>query len=332
MGTRLLRQRGRIAVAGGALACSAMTAAYGLGAVDQRLFTCSMVAFAVLAFARTESGLRRYGRDMARMKRMSTRIDRIEGRLRAAEKQAGKRHAEQARAMAESRARMKRDLALLDGRCRSLERAVRDTYAQTEAFVDLRAFIRPRAPLPPLVGWAAPADALRPMIEWILRVKPKTIVECGSGSSSVWLGYIAEQTGSTVVALEHDPQYAEESRALVRAHGLSSVVDVRLAPLEQWESGGESWRWYSREALADLVEVGLLFVDGPPGATGPTARYPALPLLLPYCAEQVAVFLDDAGRTDETAVSDRWAEEFPQFTRSKYQGHRGLDAFVRNRA
>ena len=83
-----------------------------------------------------------------------------------------------------------------------------------------------------------------------------------------------------LVALEHDARYAELSRALVTAHGLDDVVEVRLTPLIDQPVGGATQRWYDTTALDDLDGIGELFVDGPPGETVPSARYPAIPLLL----------------------------------------------------
>ncbi|MBG0827864.1 class I SAM-dependent methyltransferase [Planomonospora sp. ID67723] len=317
--------------------------AYGLGVIEQRFFTSAVSVVALsaglLAFLRVESFLRDYRRNLKehqrsakQTKQVRVELNHVRRKLDALESVERKRHAEQLGAVEKSTARLEREFGLVDRKFRAVERTVRDTYAQTEAFVDLRALISPRAPLPPLVSWAVSADALRPMIEWILRAEPKVIVECGSGSSSVWMGYVAERTGATIIALEHDPRYAEASRALVEAHGLSEVVDVRLAPLQEWRSGDETWQWYSLDALEDLTEIGLLFIDGPPGATGPLARYPALPLLLPRCADQVAIFLDDTGREQESAVSDRWAAEFPELIRSDHRRNKGLDVFVRSSA
>jgi hypothetical protein len=251
--------------------------------------------------------------------------------------------------------------------------SVRQAYEQIEAYVDLRRLIRPRAPLPALAGWAAGPDVLRVVFETLWRDRPELIVECGSGSSSVWLGYAVEQLGTgRVVALEHDERYLAISRDLIRAHRLDEVVEIRHAPLEPWrpattrplhdgaDTGGaggagpaakgaapardagavaaegarltestraertaeapdpdeDGYPWYATAQLSGLDGIGLLFVDGPPGVTGPLARYPALPLLLPRCAADAVIVLDDAHRPDERALSDRWLTEFPEVERT----------------
>ena len=56
----------------------------------------------------------------------------------------------------------------------------------------------------------------------------------------------------------------------------------------------------------------LIVVDGPPGATGPQARYATLPALLqaipadPARPLQVTLLLDDLIRADEQATASAW--------------------------
>ena len=55
--------------------------------------------------------------------------------------------------------------------------------------------------------------------------------------------------------------------------------------------------------------IDLVFVDGPPGTTGPLARYPALPVLRDRCAPGARFILDDAARPDERTIINRWTRE-----------------------
>jgi predicted O-methyltransferase YrrM len=223
-------------------------------------------------------------------------------------------------------AELKKSLARVDELVRK-HRSSRTEYDQIEAMVDLRALLQPRAPLPRLRGWAASPDVLRLLVERVVVDHPKLIVECGSGASSVWLGYAVEKFGGgRIVALEHDERYAETSRDLVAAHGLDSIVEVRHAPLTEWES----FRWYDRAVVEDLSDVGLIFVDGPPEQTGPLARYPAVPLLLPHCAPDAWIVLDDAARPDEQEVAERWLREYPELSRTTYAAEKGAMVFRRS--
>ncbi|MFD3684363.1 class I SAM-dependent methyltransferase [Nocardiopsis sp. NPDC058631] len=219
----------------------------------------------------------------------------------------------------------------------------RNDYEQQVAWTELREHLGTPTFMPPLRGWAASPDVMRLLVREIDRRRPELVVECGSGSSSVWIGYALRRAGGgRLVAVEHDARYAELSRALVASHGLEDVVEVRTAPLTEFTSGGEEpedgaegagggpRQWYDTSVLADLEGIGLLFVDGPPEATGAQARYPAVPALLPHCSEDVVIILDDASRTDERALGDRWLAENPALRRTEEAAEKGAHVFTRS--
>src|SRR5262245_38752414 len=56
----------------------------------------------------------------------------------------------------------------------------------------------------------------------------KSILEIGaaSGYSGIWLGLGARETGGRVVAIEYDPQRANEAAANIQRAGLTDVVRV----------------------------------------------------------------------------------------------------------
>jgi Methyltransferase domain len=223
----------------------------------------------------------------------------------------------------------------LDHARERLSKDVFTGYRQLEAMVDLRALIGARAPLPALRGWALSPDALRLVMGEVFARQPQLIVECGSGSSSVWLGYAVQRLGAgRVVALEHDERFLSLTRDLLRAHGLDDVVEVRhapLAPLDDHGTGASAGAqpWYDVRGVADLDKIGLLLVDGPPGTIDAAVRYPALPVLLPKCADDVLIILDDTVRAGESAVSDRWLAEHPELRRTVHDLEKGLHAFER---
>lgn len=218
----------------------------------------------------------------------------------------------------------------LEREVKTLQRTSKVNYEQLEAYIDIRNSIHPRAPMPSLRGWAASPDVVRLLAETVQQRRPKLIVECGSGSSGIWLGYFAEQIKpAKVVCLEHDERYWRMSRDLVRAHDLDGVVEVRLAPLADWKHGEKIYSWYDVEALEDLTDIGLLFVDGPPGTVGPEARFPAVPVLFPRCADDAVIVLDDAERDEEIAVSDGWLDEYPELERVMRRFDKGAHVFTR---
>lgn len=223
--------------------------------------------------------------------------------------------------------------------CRAQVVESRNSYQQQVAWTELRDYLDTAPFMPPLRGWAASPDVLRLLVQHIDRLRPELIVEFGSGASSVWLGYALRRAGGgRHVAIEHDARYAELSRELATAHGLTDVVEIRHAPLVGIESttvtvegagAPTADRWYDPDALADLDGIGLVFIDGPPQDTGLQARYPALPAVLERCTEDVVIVLDDADRADERAVGERWLAEYPELRRTEEAAEKGAHVFSR---
>ena len=144
----------------------------------------------------------------------------------------------------------------------------------------------------------------------VARLRPQLVLECGSGTSTLWTAYALRRNGSgRVVALDHDAEYADATADVIAEHGLEQWAHVRHAPLAPTDTPRGSMPWYSTD-LTDLAGIELLVVDGPPQATGELARYPALPLLADRLAPKARILFDDAHRPDEVAVLEAWRETY----------------------
>jgi predicted O-methyltransferase YrrM len=183
------------------------------------------------------------------------------------------------------------------------------TYGQIQAYLSLERLLSLPYPLPPLRGWAGSPDFLLLLARTALADKPAVVVECSSGASTVVLARALQMSGTGhVYSLEHDPVFAQKTRDLLAQQGLSSWADVIDAPLTPWpEFEGRSW--YALDGLASLQgAVEMLVIDGPPTATGPCARHPAVPALASRLKVGARVFLDDADRDEEREAVQRWTE------------------------
>jgi len=185
---------------------------------------------------------------------------------------------------------------------------------EIEALFQLFQQFTPEAPMPSSGDFALNPTDLLDLMHLVRLRRPRLVVELGSGTSSVWLGYALQKYGGRLVSLDHDPGYARQTRALVTAHGLDEVVEVREAPLRELAANGKTYQWYDVQALDDLTDIDLLLVDGPPAATGPDARYPALPVLAEKLAGTATVILDDTNRQDEREAVQSWIREVPGLT------------------
>ncbi|SDT37333.1 Methyltransferase domain-containing protein [Friedmanniella luteola] len=189
-----------------------------------------------------------------------------------------------------------------------VNRKFEEAITENDALINLHRLVEVHHELPPAGGFAASPRTLLRLFSAASEVPAdRLVVECGSGTSTVWLAEARRQAGGGhVVALEHDEGYAERTREAVRRSGLSAWVDVRWAPLEPVEIDGSSYRWYARSTWEDLAGIGLLFVDGPPGSVGPRSRHPAFPLLAARLADGATVALDDVQRPAERAIGQSW--------------------------
>lgn len=180
---------------------------------------------------------------------------------------------------------------------------------EVQALAQLHDRYAPSAPLPEVGGWALNPSGLVWLTDEIHRRSPRLVVECGSGTSTVWMAMaLREAGGGKVIALEHQELFAERTRAHLERHGLLEFAEVRLAPLVPRETPRGTFHWYDVDA-GSLDAIDILVVDGPPKSTGPHARYPALPLLAGRLAPHAAVLVDDVNRAEEREAIALWSED-----------------------
>jgi predicted O-methyltransferase YrrM len=177
--------------------------------------------------------------------------------------------------------------------------------------------------LPPTRGWAASPDFLLVIADHVRQSKPRVIVQCSSGTSTIVLARAAQLNGvGHVYSLEHDAGFSEVTRSELERYGLAEWATVLYSPLREHLLSGETWPWYSEEKLPE-AGIDMLVVDGPPLTTRPQARYPAGPILLPRLTSGGALFLDDADRQDERNAADRWEREFPELELTRIRTEKG---------
>jgi predicted O-methyltransferase YrrM len=166
--------------------------------------------------------------------------------------------------------------------------------------------------MPELGDWAISPSTLVWMLDRLSDSSVRTILELGSGSSTIWFATALAKRGGEgrVVALESSADYADSTRTELAKHGLQDRAQVLHAPLvDTAVPGRENQPWFDISVLPDLPPVDVLFVDGPVGATAREARYPAYPLLADRLALGATVFLADTGRPAEAAIAKAWKQE-----------------------
>lgn len=192
-----------------------------------------------------------------------------------------------------------------------LARVSDSLLSEAQALSQLMAGFEPTELLPTVGGWALSPSGLLWLTRYIAKEKPEMIVECGSGTSTLWCAMALRRNGhGRLVAMDHKPDFAAKTRDALARHGLSDWAEVVDAPLVPTATPRGNFDWYDTTGVR-ASNIDLLLVDGPPQATGQHARYPALFILEKKFAAHAAVLLDDTHRADERECMEFWLEETP---------------------
>jgi predicted O-methyltransferase YrrM len=188
---------------------------------------------------------------------------------------------------------------------RELKISTREDYRQSEFYAQLLHLLKLDAPIPLTRGWAASPDVLLTLVENARNHEVRTIVDLGSGVSTLVLAKSAPH--ARVISIDNSPEYAAKTRQLLDNHKVTNV-DLRVAPLTTHASGAP---WYDTSAITNLAEIDLLFIDGPPATEDGQARHPALVELIKKLSSKAIVVLDDAGRDGEKELAQKFATAMP---------------------
>jgi len=185
---------------------------------------------------------------------------------------------------------------------------------ETQGLVQLSGLNHPY-PIPFGGDWALTPDAAAVLAREVVIKGPGTIVELGSGVSTLMVGRLLRQIGDgKLISLDHDPKWAEETRRNILASGLQDYVEVLDAPLVKQQIDGKEFIWYQiPDKVKQIEQIDMLTVDGPPQTSDSTvlARYPALPAFAAQLSEHAVIFVDDAKRIPETEMVKKWLQKYP---------------------
>ncbi|MCP5272965.1 MAG: methyltransferase FkbM [Burkholderiaceae bacterium] len=207
----------------------------------------------------------------------------------------------------------------------AIKQELLNTTKQLEAFHNLQRYLGAGVCLPELHGWAISPDFGFFLVQLIEDRCYDMVIEFGSGATTLLIAAALARCTSRrdgpgsprQVAFEHLDRCHAETARLLQAANCRESVDLQLSPLRPYTTAeGRTFQYYdcdpALERLAAEIEPGvdsriLVLVDGPPGTTGPLARYPALPhVLRHFKGAHVDLLLDDYGRADERQVVVRW--------------------------
>ena len=188
------------------------------------------------------------------------------------------------------------------------------------------------APLPVPGGWAASTDLLGEVLRAIAAQRPQRVVELGSGLSTLVIAAALRSNGAGhLISIDAESDYAAATRAQLLRHGLTDWVEVRVAPLQEVSFEDGTRPWYDIAQLADLENIDLLLIDGPPTALRADIRYPALPYFWRRLSPGAIVLMDDAARPAERAMAEVWQQHFSEASFEHLRLEKGALRIVKDR-
>lgn len=205
-----------------------------------------------------------------------------------------------------------------------LKQQIRSASEQVEALLRIQTYLVSGNLLPSFHGWPVSPDFACLLIQKIEREHYNLVIEFGSGTSTVLISNVLDRLDGKgqqtyQIAFEHlEKYYAETTNSLAACKTTRHHANLVLAPLVnaiEDQQNGDIYKFYDCHShLAALAQHDsltfaklLVIVDGPPGATGPHARYPALPVVLAaFPHAEIDFVLDDTNRKDEQEIVIMW--------------------------
>jgi predicted O-methyltransferase YrrM len=179
--------------------------------------------------------------------------------------------------------------------------------------------------------WSIDSLLGRELVELIESRRPRTILELGSGVSSVLVAATIERLGmkeTRHIVVDHLQEYLDETRRRVDNQGLGRQTEYWLCPLVLGEAEGPAWYSGIPERLRE-AQVDLVLVDGPPGKLHPESRRPAFAVLRPFLSADAVLLLDDTNRSSDRNTAKAWARDNPDFEFFRDKAGKGFARFQR---
>jgi predicted O-methyltransferase YrrM len=151
--------------------------------------------------------------------------------------------------------------------------------------------------------WSAEERYLAEVVRASEQTK-SSILECGSGLTTLLMAAVAARSGVQIHALENNPGWHARVAGAIREFGLTNVT-VHLAPLRDF---GE-FDWYDAPLGSLPNDFGLVVCDGPP-AGGRGGRRGTLPIMHEKLVPGCLIMLDDANRPAERELLEQWVRDY----------------------
>lgn len=143
--------------------------------------------------------------------------------------------------------------------------------------------------------------------------KPKSIVELGSGLSTLVFAIFAESCSGEkprILSIDHDQNWLDQTRSRIQQLGLQDHIDFQLCKIGDLNLSGTDTKGYLVDSNMVQSSVGspdMILIDGPPGKIG---RFGTFPSVVKAIGGSADIFLDDALRPAEQEIAESWVRLF----------------------
>jgi predicted O-methyltransferase YrrM len=195
-------------------------------------------------------------------------------------------------------------------------------YAQFSGLLQIQNAMEGKPVLRPMRGWALSPDAMMWILADLQERPAPTVIEFGSGQSTIILAAALKHRNGRFLSVENDPEYSALIQRQVAAWGLTDQVQFVHAPLCD-TSDEITIRSYQTSALPD-ISADIVLVDGPPYENGTFTRLHPLRWAVRHLKPLGAIFLDDSARDFEQACLKQLATEYPNLRITHRIAEKGL--------
>lgn len=158
---------------------------------------------------------------------------------------------------------------------------------------------------------------LQKIINDIILNNRKTIVECGSGISTLYIAKILKSNSAEngmIYSIDHDEEWIKILQKYIYDLEIDSNVKLIHAPLKPFKNDFKSVHWYDQVILTNEIKstnIDQLIVDGPPAYNKVIeySRYPVISFFKEKLSNNFSVFLDDTDRNAENKIIKEWAKD-----------------------
>ncbi len=164
-------------------------------------------------------------------------------------------------------------------------------------------------PYLPINGGALRPFCMAYLLNEILIGKRESIIEFGSGISTVLIGRLIKENNLNIefFSVEHNEDWAKSLSTILEKEGLLDSVNIIYVPLSQQKTELGICYSYDFNIIKNEIKnktFDLVVIDGPPANTSKTkySRYPVLNTIQNFLNDDFCVLLDDCDRSGEKEI------------------------------